>query len=285
MASAVRPPTATRPQIDASVTIDILQATLWQLYISNLLLFLMALCISVAVYRDYHAFLRLGPGGTPSTFPGYLRICFLRLFAHRNPYDPSSVPLILRPERGHLYAKRANIPRRSGHRPEVTGIAPHRQITQKGQPSDFAALAAAIHSIADARPLSLTLGTSCFEKHGTGLFSLHPQHPTCKGEVCHAHPSDGSLHLTLHPDDVRLVLERGWGERHPLAKGGWLTRFVPPGFVMIYAPRDADELSVVVEIINAAVWWVQDRAISGPYSMSEKGIEDVSNDCSGPYHM
>lgn len=48
---------------------------------------------------------------------------------------------------------------------------------------------------------------------------------TCGGEVCHSHPSDGSLHLVLHPADVRAVLEKGWGERHPLAwddgEDGW----------------------------------------------------------------
>lgn len=81
---------------------------------------------------------------------------------------------------------------------------------------------------------------------------------TCNGEVCHAHPSDGSLHLTLHPDDVREVIEKGWGERHPLARDNWWWRvkIVPSGFVLIYAPRDEGELGVVMEIIRAAAWWV-----------------------------
>ena len=70
------------------------------------------------------------------------------------------------------------------------------------------------------------------------------------------HPSDGSLHLTLHPADARIVLEKRWGERHPLARGGWCTRFVPSGFLMVYAPRNQGELEVVMEIIKAAVWWV-----------------------------
>ena len=30
------------------------------------------------VYNDYHAFLALGPGGTPSTFPGYVRVSWVR---------------------------------------------------------------------------------------------------------------------------------------------------------------------------------------------------------------
>lgn len=31
---------------------------------------------------------------------------------------------------------------------------------------------------------------------------------------------------------------------------------MPPGFVLIYAPRDEKELSCVMEIVRAAAWWV-----------------------------
>lgn len=74
--------------------------------------------------------------------------------------------------------------------------------------------------------------------------------------MCHAHPSDGSLHMTLHPADAKTVLEAGWGERHPLARGGWCRRFVPKEFVLVYAPRDEAEIETVVKIVSAAVWWV-----------------------------
>ncbi|KAI9808617.1 MAG: hypothetical protein M1825_003767 [Sarcosagium campestre] len=222
----------------------------------NLLALALLLLAFIAVYNDYQAFLKLGPGGTPHSFVGYLRITMLRLFAHRKPCDPSGVPIILRPERGYLYSMSQDLPYRIGRRPRVTGIAPHRQVTQKGLANDFAALGAGLRDLVELYPSSLALGTSCFEKHGTGLFSLQAANRTCNGEVCHAHQTDGSLHMTLHPDDVRLVLERGWGERHPLAKGGWLSRFVPSGFVMIYAPRDANELKVVMTMVKAAIWWV-----------------------------
>lgn len=48
----------------------------------------------------------------------------------------------------------------------------------------------------------------------------------------------------------------GWGQRHPLAKGGWLSRFVPREFLMIYAPRNMEECEVVTKIVEAAAWWV-----------------------------
>jgi hypothetical protein len=53
-----------------------------------------------------------------------------------------------------------------------------------------------------------------------------------------------------------MVLQQAWGERHPLSTGGWLSRFVPAGFVMVYAPRDEEELENVMGIVKAAVWWV-----------------------------
>ncbi|KAH0558582.1 hypothetical protein GP486_004761 [Trichoglossum hirsutum] len=228
------------------------------------------------IYQDYASFLNLGPGGTPSTFLGYLRITFLRLFALRNPHIPAPIPAVLRPQSGYMTPQRAaKLPKRAGVRPKVTGIAPHRQITQKGTLANFAELSQSVRALAAAHATRLALGTSCFEKHGTGLFSLNPVNRTCNGEICHAHPSDGSLHLTLHPADARVVLEKCWGERHPLARGGWCTRFVPSGFVMVYAPRDAEELKVVMEIIRAAVWWVSGWALEDEKNDVVAGSEEI----------
>jgi hypothetical protein len=62
--------------------------------------------------------------------------------------------------------------------------------------------------------------------------------------------------MNLHPEDAKVVLERGWGQRHPLAQGGWMRRYVPKEFMMVYAPRDEKELEVVARIVEAAAWWV-----------------------------
>ncbi|KAE8146001.1 hypothetical protein BDV25DRAFT_133301 [Aspergillus avenaceus] len=224
------------------------------------------------IRKDYHAFLALGPGGTPSTPSGYLRICILRLFAVRDPFAPPALPSSLLPQEGYLTPDK--LPMRSGQRPRVVGIAPHRQMTQKGTAEMYATLSQELHELVNQYPSTLYAQTSCFEKHSTGIFckynnpSVHSrqdqlqksQRLTCNGEVCHAHPSDGSLHLTLHPADVRLVLEKGWGQRHPVAREDWWwhwVRSVPPGFVMIYAPRNEEELQCVLAIIRAATWWVR----------------------------
>ncbi|EOD44309.1 hypothetical protein UCRNP2_8978 [Neofusicoccum parvum UCRNP2] len=203
------------------------------------------------IHRDYHAFLSLGAGGTPQTLAGYLRIKLLSLFALPNTRSPAPIPADLR-QNGYL----ASLPPRTGPRPDVVGIAPHRQTTQRSPAWIFEALAARLRDMARDPRNALVEGTSCFEKHGTGLFSLSPLTRTCRGEVCHVHGSDGSLHMTLYPADAKLVIEKGWGERHPIARGGFFSRFVPKHFVMVYAPRDEEEVEVVARIVGAAVWWV-----------------------------
>ncbi|MCJ1407058.1 hypothetical protein MMC19_001128 [Ptychographa xylographoides] len=264
------------------------------------------------VLKDYHAFLALGPGGTPSTFRGYLWVTFLRVvFARSDIYTaPVSTPYEC-PVQGYLN----HLPRRIGRRPKVAGIAPHRQTTQKGSPNMLAVLTSAIHTIKSANPLLLATGISCFEHHNLALFfSPHPaqvqtspntyvdlpppsaanprpvrlnplerlhsfnpacEHPATKAkiwteseidpcdhpaEIVHLHISDGSLHLTLHPSDAAMVITHGWGERHPLAgRGPW----VPKGFMMVYAPRNEEEVVVLTEIIKAAGWWVGGCMLAG----------------------
>lgn len=66
--------------------------------------------------------------------------------------------------------------------------------------------------------------------------------------------------MNLHPDDARVILEKGWGQRHPLSGGGWMMAYVPREFVMIYAPRDRTELDVVCRIIEAAAFWVTGKS-------------------------
>ena len=147
------------------------------------------------VYQDYHAFLALGPGGTPSTFQGYLRVSWLRLYAHKDPFLPPPLTPEILPSTGYLL----RLPRRPGPRPRVAGIAPHRQTDQKPPRAMFEAMERALHLLADAYPSLIRTGTSCFEKHGLALFltsAIALQHrsathlnETCRdtGEICHLH--------------------------------------------------------------------------------------------------
>jgi hypothetical protein len=214
--------------------------------------FLLPLLAAFYIHHDYRTFLSLGPGGTPSTPLGYLKVKTLSVISLRDPLRPLPTPPHFRPQEGYLNL----LPLRKGVRPLVQGIAPQRQQTQKSDGKMYAQLVERLRELArDPRNMVLER-TSCFEKHSSGLFASVPITRTCGGEICHAHPSDGSLHLTLHPADARIVLNKGWGERHPLAKGGWFRRFVPREFTLVYAPRTEDDLEAVMRIVAASVWWV-----------------------------
>ncbi|KAF2962811.1 hypothetical protein GQX73_g10762 [Xylaria multiplex] len=181
------------------------------------------------VHNDYQNFIKLGPGGTPSTFVGYVRINWLKLWALRNPFDPLPSDKTMQPANGILTKK--PLPYRCGPRPRVVGIAPQRQVNQFGSRECYLAL------------------RRILENHGLG-------------EICHVHNSDHSLHLNLHPDDAKEVIEKGWGQRHPLTSRCFLFKMpVPRQFTMVYAPRSRDELKVVCQIIEAAGWWVVAKEI------------------------
>lgn len=212
--------------------------------------------IPAIIHNDYKNFLSLGPGGTPSTFLGYLKIVYLRFFALSDPYTPLILSENVHPTKGYYRGAQSWLPRRTGPRPTIAGIAPQRQLDQPGCPIMYQLLRTSLDNLADQQPELLRIGTSCFEKNGLALFSQSPINATCRGEICHVHHSDRSMHMNLHPDDARVVLERGWGERHPLARGGWMRAYVPREFVMVYAPRDRAELDVVCRIIEAAAFWV-----------------------------
>ncbi|MCJ1254308.1 hypothetical protein MMC24_002123 [Lignoscripta atroalba] len=232
------------------------------------------------ILNDYNAFLSLGPGGTPSNFAGYLKVTALRLiFALRDPYTPPPLTPYECPATGYLQ----RLPHRDGPRPTVAGIAPQRQLTQKGSVEMQAALTNALLHLAAANPTVLRTGVACFEKHNLALFvcprpgRLPPPatgspvppaalNPTCGSppEITHLHTTDSSMHLTLHPSDAAVVIANGWGERHPLAGQGLFGRgWVPRGFVMVYAPRTEADIPILMSIVRAAGWWVGGEKLEG----------------------
>lgn len=226
------------------------------------------------IHKDYNAFLKLGPGGTPSTPLGYLKIKLLSVICLRDPRRPLPIPPHFRPQAGYFHTD--SLVPRSGSAPIVQGIAPQRQQTQKSDGKIYARLVECIKALAADSRNHLLERTSCFEKNSSGLFTSVPITRTCGGEICHAHPSDGSLHLTMHPADANLVIEKGWGERHPLARGGWCRRFVPREFCLIYAPRNEQEVETVMRIVSASIWWVSGIDVNDGATGPRKRSPDVA---------
>ena len=68
-------------------------------------------------------------------------------------------------------------------------------------------------------------------------------------EFAHIHPvPDASLHAALPPEVAQEAISKGWAEKHPVARMG----YIPQNVVMIYAPSDWQEIEVVAELVVEA---------------------------------
>ena len=142
-----------------------------------------------------------------------------------------------------------SLPQRRGERPKTHYGLPHEQLSQNPSPEIYARLKGrafgfefverrpSIVSVPGAEALWLTEegGHGCAEAFLAG------------NEFAHVHPPyDGSMHMRLPEDQVRELLERGWGEHHPLVAAGRMA----PTSVMVFGPRDDGELGVVMSLIE-----------------------------------
>ena len=246
--------------------------------------------IALLIHNDYLNFLKLGPGGTPPTPSGYARLTWYLLFTLRDPFSAPPADPSQKPSAGIL--QQNPLPYRPGPRPSVAGLAPQRQLNQHGSLDATNRLRASIEALAARMPQKFVTATSCLEKHGFALFSRHPLNVCGNGEVCHIHTSDRSMHMNLHPDDIKEILAKGWGQRHPMAWKGWIRSPVPTTFTMIYAPRgefleresmysldscwlesplkrmnckiDENDLRIVCKIVEAAIWYTTAEKVEIP---------------------
>ncbi|GAB6876647.1 luciferase domain-containing protein [Thermaerobacter litoralis] len=144
-----------------------------------------------------------------------------------------------------------SLPERRGPRPRTTPANPHQQLDQNAPPG----LQEALFERARALP-GVRVGPSGISVPGARAFILDeelaagaPEAFMIGREFAHLHPPyDGSLHLMLPEATARVVAAKGWGELHPVARRGWL----PPTAMMVYGPRDDDELEVVWTILQAS---------------------------------
>lgn len=143
------------------------------------------------------------------------------------------------------------LPVREGPTPRTTSSAPHQQLDQTPPPAVYAALKARAFDLpsVERRPSIISVPGA------EALWLTEEPEERCAdaflvgNEFAHVHPPyDGSLHMMLPRTEVHRVLEGGWGELHPLALEG----LIPPTAVMIFGPRDAPEVEVVLELIAAS---------------------------------
>ncbi|MEA2684053.1 MAG: hypothetical protein QOK05_2381 [Chloroflexota bacterium] len=145
----------------------------------------------------------------------------------------------------------STLPRRAGEAPQTNPAMPHTQVSQNA-PTD---LQEQLFDRAAALP-GVIVGRSHVSVPGARAFHVDEEHAGGRPEAfmvgtefAHLHPPyDGSLHLVLPEAEARQVIALGWGEFHPLVEQG----VMPPTNLMVFGPRDADELEAVWQVIQAS---------------------------------
>lgn len=141
------------------------------------------------------------------------------------------------------------IKERVGAMPVTNSQPPHLQITEQSPRDIYNALNDWVFNSFDLvreEPTRISVPTSramwLHESVEATPDAFMP--PVGSREFAHTH-KDGSMHLMLHGEDERIVMEAGWGELHP-----WHHRGVRE--ILVYAPRDKDELETVKTIVKAS---------------------------------
>lgn len=142
-----------------------------------------------------------------------------------------------------------DLPQRRGPKPETTRPSreqpsPHQQVSQNASPEWQEALFERIRALP-----GVTVGESLVSVPGARAFHLDeamargPADAFQRGrEFAHLHPvHDGSLHVALPQPVYDAVLANGWGEPHPVS-----------GTMIVWGPRDADELEIVWRIVKSS---------------------------------
>ena len=139
--------------------------------------------------------------------------------------------------------------RRAGPPPRTYGGPPHMQLDQQpdartraqfgrrfGVLPGVEELPTEIRFVPGARALCLS----------TDMSAGRPEAFIAGREFAHLHAlPDSSLHMVLPESLATEAVEAGWGELHPLAGTA-----VPATTLLVYAPRDPDEIDVVLGLLE-----------------------------------
>lgn len=141
---------------------------------------------------------------------------------------------------------------RPGPRPRTTPTNPHTQLDQ--QPRDPAVrdrLRAELANLpgVDWQPSGISVPGAEALCLSSGSKAGPAEAFMVGREFAHLHPApDYSLHLMVPVDMADQLIAAGWAEPHPVVLMGLLPRTA----IMVYAPRDDEEVEVVARIVAAS---------------------------------
>ena len=140
---------------------------------------------------------------------------------------------------------------RVGPRPRLPDRLPHVQANQ-WPPSEIAVellvRASSLPGVAVRQSRMASATTSALAICDGRAFGP-PEAFIDAAEFCHLLPlPEGTLHVTLPPAERVFAIEFGWGEEHPVGRAGSLSHCL----VTLYAPRDVEELEMVLRLIESS---------------------------------
>ena len=143
------------------------------------------------------------------------------------------------------------LPKRRGSRPRTTSTNPHTQLEQNPEREVVEELARRVFALPDVeeRPSAISVPGARALWLREEVPDGPPEAFVIEREFAHIHPMpDGSLHAALPQEVAQEAVKKGWAEQHPAARLG----HVPQNVVMIYAPRDSQEIEVVAGLVAEA---------------------------------
>ncbi|EIN10490.1 hypothetical protein PUNSTDRAFT_43384 [Punctularia strigosozonata HHB-11173 SS5] len=207
------------------------------------------------VLYDYMTWVSSGTGGIPPTPYGYLRSTKLWMKQLLGAtYLRDSRPLENEPALQFLPL--GSIPPRRGGRPQMRARPlPHRQIVDELSSDikeQILALTERVHE--DYPRITLVRPSRAGGETSVAIYA-NPDLPTLNKapadalqcEIAHAPPEDGAFHVLLSPADAVQVIRAYWGEQFAIPD-------LSPGYILVYAPRDGEELEIVGSILRAVHW-------------------------------
>ena len=253
------------------------------------ILAVLALPLLREVYLDYRAWYNLGAGGVPHNVLGWGLQCMLRVVSSTDTRSTGCYDNVNENELDGQSFLDGTLPAREGTAPEVAPfVAPHRQLTDRASAETrkvggsclrqfsqydrtnsliLQTLGNAVQQIPATNKSLLKSSPSIMEGGSPAVFvsdssfaTNHLHSKRSPREVFHLHDSEGSSHGIFSKMDAKIIIEKGWGERHGLSGRAM---GIPNTYLLIYAPRNDKEVEVVCKMAKAAArYGLEGKAIS-----------------------
>ncbi len=155
------------------------------------------------------------------------------------------------------------LPNREGERPITSFRMPHQQLNQNPSLEIYKMLSNLIFSLPYVVESESLVSVPGARAAWIKDDAVNARKELMWGglEFAHIHPPyDGSLHLVLPKQWENEVLNKGWGEPHPVYE----KKLIDLPFYMIYSPRTLDEVYIVFNIFLMSYSYVLGERIWKP---------------------